>query len=736
MRLSNFVQALAINDSMVFAGTFNGIFRSRDNGENWESASNGLTWTASYVNSLAVQGSSIYAGSQGGGIFYSADNGSNWTEANNGLTNLYIRALAVKGTKIFAGTDDGVFFSTNEDLNWTKVNDGLGNYVVYAFAVIDSSIIAGTSGGGIFVSINDGMTWNQVCNQDDAGTNQLNVTAFTVTNSKIFAGTWNGGILLSQNNGINWTKVNQGSTTCLASQDTLLFAGTFTGQIYISTDDGLNFVKVMEGVKNVYLQTVALAGNNIFVGSLWGAFLLKQNATGWIQINNGLKNLWVQTFAFSGSKIFAGTGGGVFVSIDSGAHWTEANDGLGNRDTRALAVRHSKIFAGTDTGIFVANIDTLNWRRVSNGLPDQPYMYIQSLAASKNNLFAGILGYGVFISYDDGNTWEQCTATAYCGDIRAIAVDDSDIFVGANGYGGVFKSTDEGMNWIQVNNGLYNGFSTYAVSSLVFSGSRIFAGTFNGGIFCSDRNEVKWTKINLGLTTDYINKLAVNDSSIFAATYSGLWRRSLSEIVYPLLTFSPPTVTYGNTLIGTTKKDSIIVKNTGTKALRIDSMKTRTDEFEVMVSNGTTAPFTIGINDSLKFYVNFSPKSAGAKTDTICFYDDAEDSPHKISLSGNGNTTRVKTEGNGIPREFSLSQNYPNPFNPNTTIQFSLPKTARVALKIYNTLGQEVVQLVSQQMNAGIYTVEWNASCFASGVYYYKLEAGSFTETKKLVLLR
>lgn len=83
-----------------------------------------------------------------------------------------------------------------------------------------------------------------------------------------------------------------------------------------------------------------------------------------------------------------------------------------------------------------------------------------------------------------------------------------------------------------------------------------------------------------------------------------------------------------------------------------------------------------------------------------------------------------------------LANNYPNPFNPSTKIQFSLPKAAYVTLKIYNSLGQEVTKLVSENMNAGTYTTEWNASGFASGVYFCRLDAGSFVETKKLVLLR
>jgi hypothetical protein len=86
--------------------------------------------------------------------------------------------------------------------------------------------------------------------------------------------------------------------------------------------------------------------------------------------------------------------------------------------------------------------------------------------------------------------------------------------------------------------------------------------------------------------------------------------------------------------------------------------------------------------------------------------------------------------------DYNLSQNYPNPFNPTTTIEFDLPKTSDVILKIYNILGEEVTTLVSDRLTAGSYTYDWNASNMASGVYLYRLEAGGFVETRKMVLMR
>jgi len=89
-----------------------------------------------------------------------------------------------------------------------------------------------------------------------------------------------------------------------------------------------------------------------------------------------------------------------------------------------------------------------------------------------------------------------------------------------------------------------------------------------------------------------------------------------------------------------------------------------------------------------------------------------------------------------IPAEFSLRQNYPNPFNPSTTIEFSLPKTEFVSLKVFEVNGKQVADLVSSSINAGTYRYDWNAEHLSSGIYYYTLQAGDFKQTRKLVLLK
>ncbi len=114
----------------------------------------------------------------------------------------------------------------------------------------------------------------------------------------------------------------------------------------------------------------------------------------------------------------------------------------------------------------------------------------------------------------------------------------------------------------------------------------------------------------------------------------------------------------------------------------------------------------------------------------------------QVDFNGSFSYTSSIEVNIGIPKNFSLDQNYPNPFNPSTTIRFALPTNARVSIKLYNTLGQEVVNILNnEQMNAGVHETVFNASNFSSGVYFYRLEAkgddgSSFAKAKRMVLVK
>lgn len=101
-----------------------------------------------------------------------------------------------------------------------------------------------------------------------------------------------------------------------------------------------------------------------------------------------------------------------------------------------------------------------------------------------------------------------------------------------------------------------------------------------------------------------------------------------------------------------------------------------------------------------------------------------EDNPHGLA------------EEPGILNKFSLSQNYPNPFNPVTTIEFTIPEKSFVTLKVYDIQGREITTLVNDERNPGLYIVNWNAAGYSSGVYFYRITAGNYMETKRMILTK
>jgi hypothetical protein len=106
-----------------------------------------------------------------------------------------------------------------------------------------------------------------------------------------------------------------------------------------------------------------------------------------------------------------------------------------------------------------------------------------------------------------------------------------------------------------------------------------------------------------------------------------------------------------------------------------------------------------------------------------------------LNAARNGDiTTGITQTTSEVPVNYSISQNYPNPFNPATKINFALPKDGPVSLKVYNALGKEVATLVDTRLTAGTYTFNFNGTGLASGIYFYKINSGSFNETKKMIL--
>ena len=168
---------------------------------------------------------------------------------------------------------------------------------------------------------------------------------------------------------------------------------------------------------------------------------------------------------------------------------------------------------------------------------------------------------------------------------------------------------------------------------------------------------------------------------------------------------------------------------------------------EIIVADGSGVGTRVELQDGSNQYHNFW--DASIENDPIRVYEAATfDELVGIMFYSHGNYKLIPrknsdfvgytdvTENVITPETFSLSQNYPNPFNPTTVIKYSLPEVTNVKLKVYDMLGREIKTLVNQEQSAGVYNVEFNASNLSSGVYFYRIEAGNFVASKKLLLLK
>jgi hypothetical protein len=158
--------------------------------------------------------------------------------------------------------------------------------------------------------------------------------------------------------------------------------------------------------------------------------------------------------------------------------------------------------------------------------------------------------------------------------------------------------------------------------------------------------------------------------------------------------------------------------------------------YAIFIAGGTvstytqfTAPLTYissAVPDSAYIEISIKPPGSTYSLGTTYKLDDLSYGP----------ATGVQEPLSSQPGVFALSQNYPNPFNPTTVISFQVPVVSNVSLKIFDVMGRKVTTLVSGTLPSGTYSRQWNAQNMPGGVYFYRFQAGSFTETKKLVLLK
>jgi len=385
----------------------------------------------------------------------------------------------------------------------------------------------------------------------------------------------------------------------------------------------------------------------------------------------------------------------------------------------------TSLFVGTyGPGVFVTANDGATWTEVNAGLADRE---INALAVKGGNLFAGGNGQ-VYISANGGVSWSSAS-TGLNGFVGTLAVSDSALFAGTSGYG-IFRSTNNGGQWTPMNNGLPNKY----ISALFTLGSSVFTGVYGGGVYFCSVNDTTWRVTGGGLPTTAVSAFVAsgiylfagtNGSGVYRSTNSGaLWKPVNANLTNKSINSLAAT---GNTVIAGTNGGVFVSSNSG------DSWRSANDGLWAIAINAVSI--------------------AG----TALFAGSYGNSVFRRPLAEILTSVEQRT---GEPRDFFLAQNFPNPFNPSTTIQYTVPAAGSggwvlgsswVKLSVYDVLGREVTVLVDEKKDPGAYSVSFDASGYATGMYVYRLQArplgstaggaspagsGAFVQARKLLYLK
>jgi len=694
---------------------------------------------------LPTTGNTIYAGTDGG-VLRSIDNGVNYYTI--GLEGIRIVDMAmgaiVNGIRSIFAVSGSVYKSTDNGSTWTTVLTGTGsNYAIKIDVVED-----GPNNAIVFLTCRNDYPpylYNWLYRSLENGTNfqyysnpQLPVQAFHYTHSNgtsIFAGiksdlTSTNGIYRSDNGGSSWEIMNYGFNP-------------------ISPKGHLDPTVPPPPVQKIF------SGNLPWDPpiSLYESSYIDGNWEGWENISltgfpldNGITS--IQPIYNGGQYLFAGTyEAGIYKKFESG-NW----EGIGveylfnvSRNVCLATNSTKRLLYGSD-GCGLGYFDLPYNAGKSNdwfqsNIYDHPIPWINEIRRFATFYYCATRT-GAFISIDGGKNWTGRNSGLLNTNINKLEIKGGLTFAATNG--GVYKSENNGLIWVPSNSGIQDSI----ITSFALNSSYIFAGTKSKGVYTSSNNGGNW--IITGLTNKKINSLFTFGNYIFAGTNSGVYSTTNNGNAWSMPSLTDTSIysftQSGSTIIAASKNTGIYTSsNNGLNWSSYNTGMTTSKVNDILAYGNVLYAATQDkglFKDSVGVW-RATNKNSGIFSKNITALEVGDSS--KIFIGDNfGNIyygplssiVNINKENNIIPEKYELSQNYPNPFNPTTKINFLIPKDCFASIKIYDILGKEVTTLVNQKLTPGIYSVDWNASQYPSGVYFYRLQSGDFVDVKKMLMIK
>jgi photosystem II stability/assembly factor-like uncharacterized protein len=619
----------------------------------------------------------------------------------------------------------GIFKTTNCGVNWSMINqDVSANRRSLFFTSPDTGYLV--TGGIIKKTVNGAANWVDL----HAGTSGFFTLYFLNSNTGYAVG-GPGKIAKTTNAGLNWSLYSTGGMEAFIAVhfptvDTgyvVSEGGFYQGELYRTTNAGLNWFMTPcpSGVVDIYFT-------NAVTGFITGFYTDKTTNGGatWFRILNiGGDDI---TFLNQFTGYVVGGGGTILHTTNAGENWHDQKKDMtgGNALYSVQFVNEITGYAGGTEGIIVKTTNAgNNWFRQETNISSRAIQAMQFLDEETGYAVGDSLL--VLKTTNGGANWILLNPQVARTNFYALYFFDAATgYIAGAAAGKILKTTNGGSSWIVQ---LEEPFHIFTISFInhntgYAAGQGLYRTTNAGSNWVLhyglDSNFIGWIyKIKfLNSSTGYLVGHGLSGlDKIFKTTNSGVnW---LKKTCYETVDAFSLDIADENTVYVCGWEGIMRTTNAGANWY-----------LEYRFANSPL--FDID-------FINVSTGYAVGMTGTII-----------KTTTGGGVLFGIKQVSDNLPKGFKLYQNYPNPFNPSTKIKFEIPITTQspleggrgvtVSLTIYDILGREVTTLVNGQLKPGLYEVEWSATGggtnYASGVYFYRLQAGDYIETKKMVLVR
>lgn len=559
-----------------------------------------------------------------------------------------------------------------------------------------------------------------------------------------------------------------------------IYVLTLEGIILFSSDFGENWDQIYLPFIDAYNRDIAVDKyNHIYLtrasSNSPGIFKSTDSGSTWFSLNFGIDRSASKLFIDTNGDIYAGSWEGIFRSTDYGESWDLFY--FHSNVTTFIDKQDSIVLIGSSKQVHYSTNNGQIW--LSNGFVVGNYWPSVFCGAINDEYFYAGTDTGLFISTNFGTTWNRKLPSS---DFRKIASNyEGNIFIATTN--GNYFSNDAGFNIRELNEGLLSSYSQFIQTD---HSGRIYTGLKYDGIYKGNKSVnnllANFNPRNLivPLVPGYLDSIKIENAgfeqleisevvsfnplidvtptsanlspgqSIFFRFYFNAFPKgvysgpvnfisnsfSSPDILdmtinfgVPYLFKSPEIIDFGVVFLLETEVDTVLVKNLGFDTLEVDSITITDDDVTVDLSN-----FILQHNEQIEVQVEYTPQVLNHSNGWLILYSNSPTSPDSVLLLLDM-VTSVSDHFTNYAN-YLLEQNYPNPFNPSTTISYEIPERSFVTIKIYNVLGNEIVTLVNEEKLKGSYEIEFNGTGLPSGIYFYRLHAGNFVRTKKMVLLK